>query len=106
MSNPMTLQNNEEELELRRKVIEQVSGFQTGVTSHSEVTDGLLELVEAYSHKKLLEAHITTRKAIALDNYHGHTFSEDADWRVKYDKFVTNNEKAIEALTQELEGSK
>lgn len=54
-------------------------------------------LTEAVTRGKL-QAH----KEFALDNYHGHTFSDSTDWQAKYDKFIQNNERRIKELSAQL----
>ena len=50
---------------------------------------------------KTAEARLNERKQVALDNYHGHTFSEATNYKGKFDKFIENNERRIAHLTNQ-----
>jgi hypothetical protein len=54
-------------------------------------------------HEAEVSARIDERKRIALDNYHGHTFSDSTNYKGKFDKFVEGNERRISTLTTEKE---
>jgi hypothetical protein len=54
----------------------------------------------------LKEARLNERKEVALDNYRGHTFSENTNYEGRFQKFITNNEKRISQLTQDTNTSK
>ena len=47
----------------------------------------------------LLESRIDEHQALALDHYVGHTFSENTDYKDKFEKFVENNERMIKKLS-------
>lgn len=49
--------------------------------------------------KEVAAARLDERKQIALDNYHGHTFSDSTNWKGKFEKFIDNNERRIAQLT-------
>lgn len=37
---------------------------------------------------------------MALDNYRGHTFSDNTNYEAKFAKFIANNEKRIQGLEE------
>lgn len=77
--------------------------METGV-EHALSTDKWPSKDKAKQRLKrlVLEGRIRERKQIALDNYHGHTFSDSTNWQGKFQKFIDNNEKRLAALTAEL----
>lgn len=50
----------------------------------------------------IIQARLGERREVALDNYRGHTFSEDTNWWGAFEKFTENNEKVIAALESQL----
>lgn len=46
------------------------------------------------------EEKLAERKKIALDNYHGHTFSDATNYKHKFDKFIEGNERRIKQLKE------
>lgn len=41
------------------------------------------------------------RNQVALDNYDGHTFGTETDWRTKFDKFIRGNNARIASLQEQ-----
>lgn len=80
----------------------------TGIDDRSwKVLYGNDEGLYGFIKARELAARYDERKAVALDNYHGHTFSDATDYKGKFDKFIDNNEKRIADLKsqqQENEG--
>lgn len=66
-------------------------------------------IIRSHTAQAVLSARLEERKAVALDNYRGQTFSESTNYRGKFDKFIRNNERRIaelEATTLNLKGDK
>ena len=58
-------------------------------------------------HKKQeLQARISERNKIALDNYRGKTFSESTNWQAMYEQFMEGNELAIKDMEREMKGER
>lgn len=49
-----------------------------------------------------LRGRLSERKAVAFDNYHGHTFSNSTNYKGKFEKFASNNDKRIEHLDNQI----
>jgi hypothetical protein len=54
--------------------------------------------IENYIAKHTQEARLNERQELALDLYHGHTFSKSTNWEAKFAKFIDNNENRIRTL--------
>jgi hypothetical protein len=76
------------------------SGWNGSTSSYVYVDakKALMALITAYTHDRETEIRLAEREEVALDNYHGHTFSDSTNWQGKFDKFIKNNEKRITAL--------
>lgn len=51
--------------ELRRRIVQSMSGVQTGSVSHSETTETLLQLVATYSDQRVVAARIDEQEFMA-----------------------------------------
>ena len=60
--------------------------------------DEMVRLVSPFITQHTEAARFDERKRVALDNYHGHTFSDSTNWRGKFEKFIQNNERRISQL--------
>lgn len=58
----------------------------------------IISLLTSATEKAVRAAILDERREIALDNYHGHTFSDSTDYRGKFAKFIENNERCIAKL--------
>lgn len=68
---------------------------------YSERCERYIELWNAVikeAEARELAARKDERKIVALDNYHGHTFSDATDYKGKFDKFIENNERRLATL--------
>lgn len=59
-----------------------------------------LDKLKSRDQQIALAARLDERKQVALDNYHGHTFSDATNYKGKFDKFIENNERRIKTLKQ------
>lgn len=59
--------------------------------------------LESLLQKRELMARLKERKTVALDNYHGQTFSDGTNYFGKFEKFMRNNERRITELTKQIE---
>lgn len=88
------------------KTIEDIFPCPTGCGSNADPADGFgyctcgAEEQRKAINNELLRARISERKEVALNNYRGKTFSDSTNYKAKFDKFVTNNEKRIAKLKQ------
>lgn len=81
-------------------------GFDRGVEmTHEAYSAGRMqpimhthEELNAYGRSRELAGRIDERNEVALDNYRGHTFWESTNYKGKFEKFMQNNERRIEAL--------
>lgn len=79
------------------------------IGAFAETQGDLADYIESHTAQAVLSARLEERKAVALDNYRGQTFSESTNYRGKFDKFIRNNERRIaelEATTLNLKGDK
>lgn len=56
--------------------------------------------IEALLKQAELHGRIDERNEVALDNYRGHTFSDNTNYEAKFAKFIANNEKRIQGLEE------
>lgn len=66
-----------------------------------ELDDDDFKKLTTFMYQQMLEARIDERKQVALDNYHGQTFSDSTNYKDKFDKFIENNERRLETLKQQ-----
>ena len=66
----------------------------------------IITLFQAREKEAERRGRIDERKAVALDNYQGQTFSDSTNWEGKFRKFIDNNERRLRQLSQSEKGER
>lgn len=90
------------EKELRRRVIEYISGVQTSSVGHMEATGGLIELIQAYTAQQVLEARLADMKSLKdwIDRIHYQPVVEGDRWVQAAGEIIDKIDDRIAQLKQ------